>query len=56
MLRKLLMLGLVALGTSGAYAATDYPSGYKKCAQNTGASCSFSGTRQVALGKAGSFV
>ncbi|MFT3733731.1 MAG: pectate lyase [Rhodocyclaceae bacterium] len=42
--------------TAGAQAATDYPSGYTKCAQNTGATCSFSGTRQVALGKSGSFV
>jgi len=40
----------------GAQAATDYPSGYTKCAQNTGATCSFSGTRSVALGKSGSFV
>lgn len=41
---------------ANAQAATDYPSGYTKCAQNTGATCSFSGTRSVALGKSGSFV
>ncbi len=41
---------------AGAYAATDYPSGYAKCAKNTGATCSMSGTRSVALGKSGSFV
>lgn len=39
-----------------AQAAADYPSGYTKCAQNTGATCSMSGTRTVALGKSGSFV
>lgn len=39
-----------------AQAATDYPSGYTKCAQATGATCSMSGTRSVALGKSGSFV
>ncbi|MFT3733727.1 MAG: hypothetical protein QM776_01600 [Rhodocyclaceae bacterium] len=38
-----------------AGAATDYPSGYTKCAQIGGA-CSMSGTHTVALGKAGSFV
>ncbi|MFT3734718.1 MAG: DUF6055 domain-containing protein [Rhodocyclaceae bacterium] len=41
---------------TGSHAATDYPSGYTKCVQNTGATCSFSGTRSVALGKSGSFV
>lgn len=41
---------------AGAQAATDSPSGYTKCVQNTGATCSFSGTRSVALGKSGSFV
>jgi hypothetical protein len=56
MLHRLFIGVLLALCTSGAFAATDYPSGYTKCAQNTGATCSFSGTRQVALGKAGSFV
>ncbi|MFT3734287.1 MAG: glycoside hydrolase family 43 protein [Rhodocyclaceae bacterium] len=39
-----------------AFAATDYPSGYTKCAQNTGATCTMSGTNNVALGKAGEFV
>lgn len=38
------------------HAAADYPTAYTKCAQNTGATCSMSGTRTVALGKAGSFV
>ncbi len=52
------MLGGVAafLFAASAFAATDYPSGYTKCAQNTGATCSMSGTRSVALGKSGSFV
>jgi hypothetical protein len=52
------LLGILAsiCLVSATQAATDYPSGYTKCAQNTGATCSFSGTRQVALGKAGSFV
>ncbi len=40
---------------SGAYAATDYPDGYTKCAKE-GATCSFSGTRSVAYGKSGTFV
>ncbi|MEN3111469.1 pectate lyase [Uliginosibacterium paludis] len=49
--------GVVALVlAAGVHAATDYPSGYTKCAQNTGATCSMSGTRSVALGKSGSFV
>ncbi|MDQ7991035.1 MAG: hypothetical protein REI09_15515, partial [Candidatus Dactylopiibacterium sp.] len=52
-----LLGGMAALFLSAAaYAATDYPSGYTKCAQNTGATCSMSGTRSVALGKSGSFV
>ena len=46
------LFGLVA----GAHAATDYPSGYTKCVQNTGATCTMSGTHTVALGKSGSFV
>ncbi|WP_185235291.1 pectate lyase [Teredinibacter franksiae] len=47
----------VALGFSAnAFAAKDYPDGFTKCAQNKGESCSFSGTRQVALGKSGDFV
>lgn len=52
MLRKIVLsMALVACGS--VYAATDAPSGYTKCAQNTGATCSFSGTRQVSLGKSG---
>lgn len=51
---------LVAMATfalaGGAFAATDYPSGYTKCAQADGSTCSMSGTRSVALGKSGSFV
>jgi hypothetical protein len=54
MLRKLVLsMALVACGS--VYAATDAPSGYTKCAQNTGATCSFSGTRQVSLGKSGEY-
>lgn len=49
----LLAAGLVLSG--GAQAATDYPSGYTKCAQ-IGGSCSMSGTHSVALDKSGSFV
>ena len=52
-----ILLGALALAFSGAaFAATDYPSGYTKCAQNTGATCTMTGTNNVALGKAGSFV
>lgn len=40
---------------AATHAATDYPSGYTKCAQ-VGGSCSMSGTHSVALGKSGSFV
>lgn len=55
-MRKILF-GLTALMlVGGAYAATDYPSGYTKCAQADGSTCSMSGTRSVALGKSGSFV
>ena len=46
-------LAFVGLSVS-AFAATDAPSGYTKCAQ-PGAVCSFTGTRQVAMGKAGVF-
>jgi len=46
-------LALVGLSAS-AFAAADAPSGYTKCAQ-PGATCSFSGTRQVAMGKSGVF-
>jgi hypothetical protein len=55
MMRKILG-GLAALVlASGAYAATDYPSNYQKCVSE-GKTCSMSGTRSVAFGKAGSFV
>jgi hypothetical protein len=55
MLRKL--LGVIALSTlmSQAFAATDYPSGYTKCAKE-GETCTMSGTRSVAFGKSGTFV
>lgn len=57
MLSKLIVGSAAALMLAGhAYAATDAPSGYTKCAQNTGTVCSFTGTRSVALGKSGSFV
>ncbi|MEC5386576.1 right-handed parallel beta-helix repeat-containing protein [Uliginosibacterium sp. H3] len=57
MLSKYLLGGAAAmLLAANAHAATDAPSGYTKCVQNTGATCSFSGTRSVALGKSGSFV
>jgi len=55
MIRKILAGATVALLSSGAFAATDYPSGYTKCVQ-VGSSCAMSGTHTVALGKAGSFV
>lgn len=55
MMRKILGGVAAMVLASGAYAATDYPSGYTKCAQ-VGGSCSMSGTRSVALGKSGSFV
>jgi pectate lyase len=55
MIRTILSgVALAALAT-GAHAATDYPSGYTKCAKD-GETCTFSGTRSVAYGKAGSFV
>ncbi|MFT3734736.1 MAG: right-handed parallel beta-helix repeat-containing protein [Rhodocyclaceae bacterium] len=54
--RLLGAFALASLFAGGAQAASDAPSGYTKCAQNTGATCSFSGTRSVALGKSGSFV
>lgn len=54
---RMTMIGLAAaMMFGGAHAATDYPSGYTKCAQNTGATCTMTGTRSVALGKSGSFV
>ena len=55
MIRKALYAaGLLAFAGS-AHAATDYPSGYTKCAKE-GETCTFSGTRSVAYGKAGTFV
>lgn len=45
----------VALLAAQAQAATDYPSGYTKCAKET-AACTMSGTRKVAFGKSGVFV
>jgi len=55
MLRK--TLGLIALSAlmSQAFAATDYPTNYTKCAKE-GSSCSMTGTRSVAFGKSGNFV
>lgn len=48
--------GLAAFLLAGhALAATDYPSGYTKCAKE-GQTCAMSGTRSVAFGKSGSFV
>jgi len=48
--------GMAALLLSGpAWATTDYPSGYTKCAKE-GESCSMTGTRSVAFGKSGTFV
>src|SRR5262245_1461373 len=55
MFRKLLCGAALAAFACGAQAATDYPSGYTKCAKE-GETCSFSGTRSVAYGKAGTFV
>jgi len=55
MIRKILAGASIALLSSGAFAATDYPSGYTKCVQ-VGSSCTMSGTRSTALGKSGSFV
>jgi pectate lyase len=55
MIRKALSAVALLAFAGGAYAATDYPSGYTKCAKE-GETCSFSGTRSVAYGKAGTFV
>src|SRR5215475_10895723 len=50
------LIGAALLAAAGAAnAATDYPSGYTKCAKD-GETCSFSGSRSVAYGKSGSFV
>src|SRR5688572_7114907 len=55
MLRKILGGAALLALAAGAHAATDYPSGYTKCAKE-GETCTFSGTRSVAYGKAGTFV
>ena len=55
MIRKALFATALFAFASCAHTATDYPSGYTKCAKE-GATCSFSGTRSVAYGKSGSFV
>jgi pectate lyase C len=55
MFRKILGGAILVATASVAQAATDYPSGYTKCAKE-GSTCSFSGTRSVAYGKSGTFV
>jgi len=55
MIRKAFIAAALLACASGAQAATDYPSGYTKCAKE-GETCSFTGTRAVAYGKAGTFV
>jgi pectate lyase len=55
MIRKAFTAAALLALASSAYAATDYPSGYTKCAKD-GETCTFSGTRSVAYGKAGTFV
>src|SRR6188768_1651073 len=55
MLRKALIAAALLAIAGGAHAATDYPSGYTKCAKD-GETCTFSGTRSVAYGKSGTFV
>lgn len=55
MFRKILGGAALAALATGAFAATDYPSGYTKCAKE-GETCNFSGTRSVAYGKSGTFV
>lgn len=56
MMRKALCAAaLLFVFANGAHAATDYPAGYTKCAKD-GETCSFTGTRSVAYGKAGTFV
>ncbi len=54
-LRKLLMATALCAAAGAASAATDYPTGYTKCAKE-GETCSFTGTRSVAYGKSGTFV
>ena len=53
--RNLLIGSALLVASAAANAATDYPSGYTKCAKD-GETCSFSGTRSVAYGKSGTFV
>jgi len=56
--RKYLVGALTGLGvlfSASVYAATDYPTGYTKCAQ-VGSTCTMTGTHTVALGKSGVFV
>ncbi len=53
--RNLLIGSALLAATAAANAATDYPTGYTKCAKE-GETCSFSGTRSVAYGKSGTFV
>ncbi|MDO6384918.1 MULTISPECIES: polysaccharide lyase family 1 protein [unclassified Uliginosibacterium] len=53
---KILGGAALLLLAANVQAASDYPTGYTKCAQNTGATCTMAGTRSVALGKSGSFV
>jgi pectate lyase len=55
MIRKAFIAAALLAFAGGAQAATDYPSGYTKCAKD-GETCSFSGTRSVAYGKSGTFV
>ena len=55
MLRTALCAATLFAFANGAYAATDYPAGYTKCAKD-GETCAFSGTRSVAYGKSGTFV
>lgn len=55
MIHKILGGAAAVLLMANVQAATDYPSGYTKCAQ-VGSACTMSGTHKVALGKAGSFV
>ncbi len=55
MFRKVLGGAIFIAAAGMAHGATDYPSGYTKCAKE-GETCSFSGSRSVAYGKSGSFV
>ena len=55
MIRKAFIAAALLAFAGGAHAATDYPAGYTKCAKD-GETCTFSGTRSVAYGKAGTFV